>query len=475
MKGDVHDIGKNIVGVVLGCNNYEVIDLGVMVPSDKILKTARETNADLIGLSGLITPSLEEMVHVAKEMEREGFTVPLLIGGATTSRTHTAVKIAPAYRNAVVHVQDASRAVGVMGNLISVDLRAHFADENRLEQERAREKHQSRKAQPLLSLAEARRKQPVYDWSAYTPPRPSFLGTRVYSPVPLEEIVPYIDWTPFFHAWELRGIYPKIFDQEGVGPKAKELFDDGQKLLERIVREKLLEARAVIGFFPASSVQEDIEVYADESRHLLTTFHTLRQQTLRENKEPSYAVADFIAPRESGRQDYLGAFAVTAGLHIEPLVAGFEKDNDDYNALMAKALADRLAEALAEWTHKQARIEWGFGEDENLSIADLIHEKYRGIRPAPGYPALPDHTEKRALFDLLCAEKNTGITLTENYAMYPAAAVSGFYFSLPQSKYFAVGKIDRDQVEDYARRKGLDLRTVERWLSPNLNYDPDTA
>jgi 5-methyltetrahydrofolate--homocysteine methyltransferase len=475
VKGDVHDIGKNIVGVVLGCNNYEVIDLGVMVPSDKILRTARETGADLIGLSGLITPSLEEMVHVAKEMERQGFTVPLLIGGATTSRTHTAVKIAPAYRNAVVHVQDASRAVGVMGNLVSADLRAHFSDENRQEQERAREKHLSRKAQPLLSLAEARREQPIYDWSAYTPPRPSFLGTRVYNPVPLEEIVPYIDWTPFFHAWELRGIYPKIFEQEGVGPKAKELFDDGQKLLDRIVREKLLEARAVIGFFPANSVQEDIEVYADESRHLVTTFHTLRQQTMRENKQPSYAVADFVAPRESGRLDYLGAFAVTAGLHIESLVERFEKDHDDYNALMAKALADRLAEGLAELMHKRARVEWGYGKDENLSHEDLVRERYRGIRPAPGYPALPDHTEKHPLFDLLCVEKNAGITLTENFAMYPAASVSGFYFSHPQSKYFAVGKIDRDQVEDYARRKGLDLRTVERWLAPNLNYDPDAA
>ena len=475
VKGDVHDIGKNIVGVVLGCNNYEVIDLGVMVPAEKILQTARETNADLIGLSGLITPSLEEMVHVAKEMERQGFTVPLLIGGATTSRTHTAVKVAPAYRNAVIHVQDASRAVGVMGSLVSAELKNNFVEENRREQDSAREKHMSRKAQPLLTLAAAREKKPVYDWSAYTPPRPSFLGTRVYKPVPLEEIVPYIDWTPFFHAWELRGLYPKIFQQENVGPRAKELFDDGQKLLDRIVREKLLEARAVIGFFPANSIQEDIEVYADESRHPLTTFHTLRQQQARANQEPSHAMADFVAPRDSGRLDYLGAFAVTAGLRIEPLVEKFEKDNDDYNALMAKALADRLAEALAEWAHQRARIEWGYGQDENLSHEDLIRERYRGIRPAPGYPALPDHTEKQPLFDLLCAEKNTGITLTENFAMYPAASVSGFYFSHPQSKYFAVGKIDRDQVEDYARRKGLDLRTAERWLSPNLNYDPDTA
>ncbi len=288
------------------------------------------------------------------------------------------------------------------------------------------------------------------------------------------KLFPYIDWTPFFHAWELRGIYPKIFEQEGVGPKAKELFDDGQKLLwQCIVREKLLESRAVIGFFPANSVQDDIEVYADESRHLLTTFHTLRQQVARANQEPSYAVADFVAPRETGRMDYLGLFAVTAGLRIEPLVEKFEKDNDDYNALMAKALADRLAEALAELTHQRARIEWGYGQDENLSHDDLVRERYRGIRPAPGYPALPDHTEKRPLFDLLCAEKNTGITLTENFAMLPAASVSGFYFSHPESKYFAVGKIGRDQVEDYSRRKGLDLRIVERWLAPNLNYDPD--
>ena len=475
VKGDVHDIGKNIVAVVLGCNNYEVIDLGVMVQAEKILQTARETGADLIGLSGLITPSLEEMVHVAKEMERQGFTMPLLIGGATTSRTHTAVKIAPAYRNAVIHVQDASRAVGVMGKLVSAELKNNFVEESRREQERAREKHMSRKAQPLLTLAAAREKKPVYDWAAYAPPRPAFLGTRVYSPVPLEEIVPFIDWTPFFHAWELRGIYPRIFEQENVGPKAQELFADGQKLLDRLVREKLLEARAVIGFFPANSVQEDIEVYADESRHLLTTFHTLRQQQVRANQEPSYAVADFVAPRESGRMDYLGAFAVTAGLHIEPLVAKFEKDNDDYNALMAKALADRLAEALAEWAHQRARMEWGYGKDEKLNHQELIRERYRGIRPAPGYPALPDHSEKRPLFDLLCAEKNTGITLTENFAMYPAASVSGFYFSHPDSIYFAVGKIDRDQVEDYARRKGLDLRTAERWLSPNLNYDPDAA
>jgi 5-methyltetrahydrofolate--homocysteine methyltransferase len=475
VKGDVHDIGKNIVGVVLACNNYEVIDLGVMVPAEKVLQIARETNAHLIGLSGLITPSLEEMTHVAKEMEREGFTVPLLIGGATTSRTHTAVKIAPSYGHPVIYVQDASRAVGVVGNLLNPALKKSFTEENRREQASAREKHSQRKAQPLLPFAEARAKRPAYDWSAYEPPRPSFLGTRVYNPVPLEEIVPYIDWTPFFHAWELRGIFPKIFEQEGVGPRAKELFDEGRKLLDRIVREKLLEARAVIGFFPANAVQDDIEVYADESRHLLTTFHTLRQQLVKGNREPSYAVSDFVAPRESGKLDYLGMFAVTAGLRIEPLVAHFEKENDDYNALMSKALADRLAEALAELMHQRARIEWGYGRAESLSHDDLLHERYRGIRPAPGYPALPDHTEKRPLFDLLRAEENTGITLTENFAMYPAASVSGFYFSHPEAKYFAVGKIGRDQVEDYSRRKGLDLRAVERWLAPNLNYDPDAA
>jgi 5-methyltetrahydrofolate--homocysteine methyltransferase len=383
------------------------------------------------------------------------------------------VKIAPSYREPVIHVLDASRAVGVVGSLLNAEMKVHFTEANRKEQESAREKHSSRKAQPILPFEEARKNKPVYDWNAYDPPRPSFLGTRVWNPVPLEEIVPFIDWNPFFHAWELRGIYPKIFELTGVGPKAKELFDDGQELLARIVREKLLEARAAIGFFPANSVQDDIEVYADESRHLLTTFHSLRQQLVKGNQEPSYAVADFVAPRDSGKLDYLGLFAVTAGLRIEPLVAKFEKENDDYNALMTKALADRMAEGLTELMHTRARVEWGYGKDENLSHNDLLHERYRGIRPAPGYPALPDHTEKRMLFDLLCAEKTAGITLTENFAMYPAASVSGFYFSHPESKYFAVGKIGRDQVEDYSRRKGQDLRIVERWLAPNLNYDPE--
>jgi 5-methyltetrahydrofolate--homocysteine methyltransferase len=474
VKGDVHDIGKNIVGVVLGCNNYEIFDLGVMVPSDKILKTAREVGADMIGLSGLITPSLDEMVHVAKEMERQGFEVPLLIGGATTSRVHTAVKIAPNYSKPVVHVLDASRAVGVVGNLKNPQLRDKLAKENRDEQERIREKHRA-PAQKILDLDGARRRKPVFDWANYQPPQPSFTGLHVCSSVPLEEIVPYIDWTPFFHTWELRGIYPKIFDQPDVGARAKELFDDAGVLLKKIVSEKLLIARAVFGFFPAASVGDDIEAYTDETRSgVLTTFHTLRQQTIKPQGEYNYALSDFIAPRETGVRDYLGAFAVTAGINIETLVQSFEREHDDYNAIMTKALADRLAEALAERMHRRTREEWGFGRDERLSYDDLIRERYRGIRPAPGYPAQPDHTEKQALFDLLEAEKNTGIQLTETFAMHPAASISGLYFSHPESRYFALGKIGRDQVLDYHRRKGMDLATMERWLGPNLNYDPGT-
>ncbi|HET7102251.1 MAG TPA: vitamin B12 dependent-methionine synthase activation domain-containing protein, partial [Terriglobia bacterium] len=470
---DVHDIGKNIVGVVLGCNNYEVIDLGVMVPCEKILKTARETGADLIGLSGLITPSLDEMVHVAREMEREGFKIPLLIGGATTSRAHTAVKIAPGYGQPVVHVLDASRAVGVVGRLASEELKPAFDEENRNAQEKLREVHGAPKSQKLRTLAEARQRRLQVDWSQYTPPRPSFTGIRVSNPVPLEEIVPHIDWTPFFHVWELRGVYPRIFDQPEVGARARELFDDAGRLLGRIVDEKLLEARAVTGFFPVASVGDDIEVYTDESRMAVRTIlHTLRQQIEKPDGEPDLALADFVAPRETGIADYLGAFAVTAGINIEKLVHGFEKDLDDYNAIMAKALADRLAEALAELTHKRAREAWGFGCEEKLTRDDLLHARYRGIRPAPGYPAQPDHTEKRALFDLLDAERNAGVRLTESFAMYPAASVSGLYFSHPESRYFAVGKIGRDQVIDYQRRKGMEISAIERWLGPYLNYDP---
>jgi 5-methyltetrahydrofolate--homocysteine methyltransferase len=473
VKGDVHDIGKNIVGVVLGCNNYEIIDLGVMVPCEKILQTARDTHADMIGLSGLITPSLDEMVHVAKEMEREGFSIPLLIGGATTSRVHTAVKIAPHFRQPVVHVLDASRAVGVVSQLKNRETRPAFQEENLREQNKLRAAHRPA-AQKLLTLEEARRRKPPLDWSQARPARPDFTGVRAFPAVPLGEIVPYIDWTPFFQAWELRGTYPKILDDAGVGSKARELLEDAQKLLSRIVAEKLLTANAVMGFFPASSVGDDIEVYADASRSsVLTVFHTLRQQMEKVPGHYNWALADLIAPKQTGIEDYLGAFAVTAGGDIEPLLERFQQDHDDYNSIMTKALADRLAEALAELMHKRARDFWGYGKSENLTTEDLIHERYRGIRPAPGYPACPDHTEKRELFDLLQAEKNAGIYLTENFAMSPAASVSGFYFSHPEAKYFAVGKIDRDQVDDYHRRKGMDLRAVERWLRPNLNYDPD--
>jgi 5-methyltetrahydrofolate--homocysteine methyltransferase len=469
VKGDVHDIGKNIVGVVLGCNNYEIIDLGVMVPCEKILKTARERHVNIIGLSGLITPSLDEMVHVAREMAREGFAVPLLIGGATTSKAHTAVKIAPAYERPVVHVLDASRAVGVVGALMSHEQQAGFAEQNRRDQEQVRHAHQERGEKALLSLAEARERKVQIDWRAADIPKPAFTGLRVLDQFPLGDIVPLIDWSPFFHTWELRGRYPKILDE----PKARELFDDAQQLLKEIVGKKLLAARGVYGFSPANSVGDDIEVYTDESRSkVLTTFHTLRQQTPKPEGQFNQALADFIAPKATGLPDYLGAFAVTSGIGLEALCERFEKEHDDYNSIMAKALADRLAEAFAELLHKKTREEWGYGKGEALSNEDLIRERYRGIRPAPGYPACPDHTEKRILFDLLQAEKNAGISLTETYAMLPASSVSGLYFAHPDAKYFAVGKLGRDQVLDYAQRKGTDVRVIERWLAPNLNYDP---
>jgi 5-methyltetrahydrofolate--homocysteine methyltransferase len=474
VKGDVHDIGKNIVGVVLGCNNYQVIDLGVMVPCDKILTVAREEKVDIIGLSGLITPSLDEMVHVAKEMTREGGQVPLLIGGATTSKAHTAVKIAPAYRHGVVHVLDASRAVGVVGSLISPEQKAAFVEKTTSEQEQARKAHADRGPKSLLSLEQAQGNRMPIIWRAEDIPTPAFTGLRVLQSVPLDRLVPFIDWTPFFHTWELRGRYPGIFDDATVGPKAKELFDDAQRLLKEIVDKKLLTARGVYGFYPANSVGDDIELYADETRaEVLTTFHTLRQQGEKPDGQYNLALADYVAPQSTGLRDYLGAFAVTAGIGVEALCARFEKDHDDYNSIMAKALADRLAEAFAEWLHKQVRDEWGYGKDEQFSREDLIRERYRGIRPAPGYPACPDHTEKRLLFDLLQAENNAGISLTETYAMLPASSVSGLYFAHPESRYFAVGKIGRDQVLDYHRRKQMDLGVVERWLSPNLNYDPD--
>jgi len=473
VKGDVHDIGKNIVGVVLGCNNYEVTDLGVMVPCEKILQTARELKADMIGLSGLITPSLDEMVHVASEMTREGFQVPLLIGGATTSKAHTAVKIAPAYSRPVIHVLDASRAVGVVSSLISQDQKTAFAEKMRLEQEQIRQAHQGSKARKLLTLEQARLRKLPIEWQATDLPKPAFTGVRTLDRFPLDQLVPFIDWSPFFHTWELKGHYPQILEDGRIGSRARELFSDAQKLLGEIVGQKLLTARGVYGFFSANSVGDDIELYKDESRiEVLATFHTLRQQAEKPEGQANQALADFIAPKSTGLADYLGAFAVTTGVGIEAICERFEKDHDDYNSIMTKALADRLAEAFAEWLHKQAREDWGYGKDERLANEELIREKYRGIRPAPGYPACPDHTEKRTLFDLLQVERQAGIRLTETFAMYPASSVSGLYFAHPLAKYFAVGKIDRDQVQDYARRKRMEVRLIERWLGPNLNYDP---
>ena len=474
VKGDVHDIGKNIVGVVLGCNNYKVVDLGVMVPCDRILKAAREANADIIGLSGLITPSLDEMVHVAREMEREGFRTPLLIGGATTSRVHTAVRIAPAYRGAVVHVSDASRAAGVAGSLLNPGQREDFEAATRREQEGIREQHRGRAPQrQLVTLAQARLRRTPIRWRAEDIAKPSWLGSRVISPFPLAEIVPYIDWTPFFHVWELRGRYPEILDDKAVGVRARELYDDARELLQHIVSGELLTARAVYGFFPANSDGDDILVFGeDEPSRRIAVFHTLRQQTAKPDGQYNQALADFIAPVDGGLQDYLGVFAVTAGLGAEELCARFEADQDDYRSIMTKALADRLAEALAEALHKMVREDWGYGRDDQLGIEALIRERYRGIRPAAGYPACPDHTEKQILFDLLRVEERIGMRLTESYAMLPASSVSGLYFAHPEARYFAVGKIDRDQVSDYSRRKGMEVGVVERWLAPYLAYDP---
>jgi 5-methyltetrahydrofolate--homocysteine methyltransferase len=472
VKGDVHDIGKNIVGVVLGCNNYEVIDLGVMVPCDKILDTAVEEGCQLVGLSGLITPSLDEMVHVAKEMERRGLELPLLIGGATTSKQHTAVKIAPAYQRSTVHVHDASRAVGVVSDLLDPKRRITLDAENRTKQEQLRFVYNERKQRPLLAYDEALSRRFAPEWKAEDLPKPDFLGRREIE-VPIEEIVPYIDWTFFFAAWEMRGRYPKIFDKPEVGPAARELFDNGQAVLQQIIREKRLCARGVYGFWPAASEGDDIVLFDDPSRDReLLRFHMLRQQSQSSDARPTRSLADFIAPRDSGLEDHIGAFAVTAGIGADEFAAAFEKDLDDYNAIMVKALADRLAEAFAELLHQRARRDWGYGNEEALTNEELIGEKYRGIRPAFGYPACPDHSEKRTLFELLDAPAQ-GIALTESYAMTPGASVSGLYFAHPDARYFTVGRIDRDQVECYARRKGLPVDEVERWLTPNLGYDPE--
>ena len=465
VKGDVHDIGKNIVGVVLACNGYRIVDLGVMVPAEKILDTARKERANLIGLSGLITPSLDEMVHVATEMERLKFELPLLIGGATTSRKHTAVKIAPAYGNPTIHVSDASRAVTVVGDLVSDSQRASLVARNRGEQEATRRDFEE-STRKLVPYPEAKAKAWVETADGSSVAVPDFLGIRVLDPVPLEEIVPYIDWTPFFHAWELRGIYPDILDRPGVGEAARELFDNARKLLDEIVAGKKLQARAAYGFFPAGRSGDDIIIYEDAGRSReRARFHSLRQQQEKRDSLPYLALADFVAP-----SDYLGAFVVSAGFGCDALAKAYEEDRDDYQSIMVKALADRLAEALAEKIHEQARRDCGFGRDEKLSKGDLLRERYRGIRPAPGYPALPDHTEKATLFELLEAAPNLGVELTESYAMLPAASVSGLYLNHPEAQYFSVGKIGRDQVEDYARRKGLSVEAVEKWLRPNLGY-----
>jgi 5-methyltetrahydrofolate--homocysteine methyltransferase len=472
VKGDVHDIGKNIVGVVLACNNYEVIDMGVMVSSEKILERARAEKVDMIGLSGLITPSLDEMVHVAKEMERQGFKLPLLIGGATTSRAHTAVKIALHYSEPVVHVLDASRAVPVTTSLLSEEGKEEFVTKHRAEYDVLRKTHAAPR-QKVVPLETARARRTPIEWRAEDLAVPAFTGVRVLDKFPLSTLREFIDWSPLFHTWGLKGIYPRIFEHEEQGEQARQIFADANTLLDSIVEKELITARGVYGFFPASAVGDDVELYTDDTRgNVLERFHFLRQQANREGSEPCRSLADFIAPKETGLHDTMGAFAVTSGVGLKELCDRFRAENDDYNAIMAEAIADRLAEAFAECLHKRVRDEWGYGCAENLSSADLIQEKYRGIRPAAGYPACPDHTEKGPLWRLLDVQANTGMLITESFAMWPGSSVSGLYFAHPQSRYFSLGKIDRDQVADYHERKGMSVAEVERWLGPNLNYDP---
>jgi 5-methyltetrahydrofolate--homocysteine methyltransferase len=474
VKGDVHDIGKNIVGVVLQCNNYEVIDLGVMVPAAKILETAREKKVDMIGLSGLITPSLDEMCHVAAEMEREGFDLPLLIGGATTSRVHTAVKINPNYhRGQTVHVLDASRAVGVASNLLG-EGKGAFVRQVRDEYVKIAEGHaRTLSDKKRITLAEARADRMPIDWTGYAPPAPTFLGTKAFNDYPIAELVPYIDWTPFFSTWEIKGTYPLLLDDPKVGPAARSLFEDAQQMLRRMVEEKWLKASGIVGFWRANAIGDDIQLYGEDGSER-ARLYSLRQQIARSNDRRHHvALADFVAPKETGLTDYVGGFAVTAGLGEDAIAERFARANDDYSKILSQALADRLAEAFAEHLHERVRREfWAYAPDEALAKEDLIRERYRGIRPAPGYPAQPDHTEKRTLFDLLDAEAATGIQLTESYAMWPGSSVSGLYFSHPESHYFGVGRIEQDQVEDYAKRKGWPLAEAERWLAPILNYEP---
>jgi 5-methyltetrahydrofolate--homocysteine methyltransferase len=473
VKGDVHDIGKNIVGVVLGCNGYDVIDLGVMVPAERILDEAAERDVDVIGLSGLITPSLDEMAHVATEMERRGVKTPLLIGGATTSRLHTAIRIAPAYNGTVAHVIDASRCVGVVSDLLSSERGAEFARANRADQEKLSAAYAAREGeQSLLAIEEARNRRTAFPWDEPSAAPPPFTGVRDLE-VALEDIVPFIDWSPYFHAWELKGRYPAILDDARLGEKARELYADARAMLDRIVSKKLLKPRAVYGLFVANAEGDDIVLYENSRRDVpVATLHMLRQQVDKGRAQANHSLADYVAPRSSGLIDHMGAFAVSSGAGLEEVIAEFERDHDDYSKITAKALADRLAEALAEWLHREVRIQWGFGRDEALSHDDLVLERYRGIRPAPGYPACPDHSEKATLFRLLDAERRAGIRLTESFAMWPASSVSGWYFAHPDARYFSVGKVGRDQVFDYHLRKDVPLTTVERWLSPNLGYRP---
>ncbi len=473
VKGDVHDIGKNIVGVVLACNNYEVIDMGVMVPAEKILARAKEEKADMIGLSGLITPSLDEMVHVAKEMERQGFKQPLLIGGATTSRAHTAIKIAPHYSEPVVHILDASRAVPVTTSLLSEDGREDFVAQHRAEYESLRRTHSAPK-QSVVPLEIARARRTPIQWRVEDLSTPAFTGIRVLDTFPLATLCDFIDWSPFFHTWGLKGIYPRILEHPDHGEQARQIFADAKILLKTIIDNKLLTARGVYGFFPANAIGDDVELYADEARsNVLDRFHFLRQQAGREGGEPCRSLADFIAPKETELSDYIGAFAVTTGIGLKEVCDRFRADNDDYNAIMTEAIADRLAEAFAECLHKRVRDEWGYGCEEQLSHAEMIQEKYRGIRPAPGYPACPDHTEKAALWRLLNVQANTGMLITESFAMWPGSSVSGIYFAHPKARYFSIGKIGHDQVVDYHDRKGMGVEEVERWLGQNLNYEPN--
>jgi 5-methyltetrahydrofolate--homocysteine methyltransferase len=475
VKGDVHDIGKNIVAVVLQCNNYEVIDMGVMVPCADILAKAIEEKVDIIGLSGLITPSLDEMVHVAKEMQRQNFSIPLLIGGATTSKAHTAVKIEHEYQNDfTVYVPDASRSVSVASKLLSPEMKNDYGNDIRSQYSALRERHKKKSnKKPLMAYKSAIANKLKLDWDNYTPKKPAFTGTRTFNNYPLEPLIDTIDWTPFFITWGLSGKYPKIFDDEKIGEQATALFNDAKKLLKDIVDRKLIKANAVIGFWPANQINDDdIELYDDENRSgKISLLHHLRQQSEKPDDKPNLSLADFIAPKESGKVDYIGGFVVTAGIGVDELVASYKEDHDDYNAIMVKALADRLAEAFAEHMHLRVRKEfWAYAEHEELDNVALIKEEYEGIRPAPGYPACPDHTEKATLFSLLAAEENCGVALTEHFAMYPAASVSGFYFAHPESRYFAVGKINKDQVESLAERKNIGTEELERWLTPALGY-----